>query len=89
MAGGRVEPNWSADVAGEVGRGQGIRGGRARGGIAIGIAHRPNVLVAVNQVLMLANGRQQALGPKEEVLRSVLRPHPVAAAPAAHQGVPA
>jgi ATP-binding cassette subfamily C protein len=83
------EPNSNLDVDGEHALTQAIQGVRARGGIAIVIAHRPNVLVAVNQVLMLANGRQQALGPKEEVLRSVLRPHPVAAAPAAHQGVPA
>jgi ATP-binding cassette, subfamily C, type I secretion system permease/ATPase len=85
------EPNANLDIEGEHALTHAIRGVRTRGGIAIVIAHRPNVLAAVNQVLLLANGRQQALGPKEEVLRSFLRPHPIPApgAAATYQGVPA
>ena len=32
------------------------------------IAHRPNVLAAVDKVLVLENGRAVAFGPKQEVL---------------------
>jgi hypothetical protein len=46
---------------------------RRRGGIVIVIAHRPSALAAVDQVLVLANGQKVKMGPKEEVLRAVLR----------------
>jgi ABC-type protease/lipase transport system fused ATPase/permease subunit len=47
---------------------------RKRGGILIVIAHRPSALTAVDLVLAMANGQAQAFGPKEEMLRKVLRP---------------
>jgi ATP-binding cassette subfamily C protein len=47
---------------------------RSRGGIAVVIAHRPSALAAVERVLVLNRGRQQAFGPKDDVLRAVLRP---------------
>ncbi len=56
---------------------------RARGGIAIVIAHRPSVLAAVDQLLVMRGGKQQAFGPKDAVLRETLK----AASPPA--GVPA
>jgi ATP-binding cassette, subfamily C, bacterial PrsD len=37
------------------------------------IAHRANALSAVDQILVLNQGRQQAFGPKDEVLRSTSR----------------
>jgi len=33
------------------------------------IAHRPNALAAVDQALVLAQGRVAAFGPRDEVLR--------------------
>ena len=51
-----------------------ILGVRSRGGIVVVIAHRANALGAVDQVLVLNQGRQQAFGRKDEVLRPVLRP---------------
>jgi len=38
------------------------------------IAHRPSAIDGVDQVLVMANGKVQSIGPKEEVLRKVLRP---------------
>jgi hypothetical protein len=59
---------------------QAILGVRARGGIAIVIAHRPSALAGVDLVLMMAEGKAQAFGPKDEVLNKVLRrPQPPAA----------
>ena len=73
------EPSSNLDADGEAALTQAILGIRARGGIAIVIAHRPSALAAVDQVLMIAQGRQQVIGPKDEVLRRVLQP---SAAPA-------
>ena len=43
------------------------------------IAHRPSALAAVDLVLMMADGRAQAFGPKDEVLSKVLRRGPAPA----------
>ena len=50
-----------------------ILGIRSRGGIVIMVAHRPSALAALDKILVLGNGRQQAFGPKDEVLRAVTR----------------
>ncbi|SNB75518.1 MULTISPECIES: type I secretion system permease/ATPase [unclassified Agrobacterium] len=68
------EPNSNLDSEGEDALTAAILGIRERGGVAVIIAHRPSALLAVDKVLMIANGRQQAFGPKEEVLAKVLRP---------------
>ncbi len=57
-----------------------ILGVRARGGIAVVIAHRPSAIAGVDQVLMLRDGRMQALGPKDDILAKVLQ-RPTAARP--------
>jgi ATP-binding cassette, subfamily C, type I secretion system permease/ATPase len=77
------EPNSNLDTEGELALVHAILGVRERGGIAVVMAHRPAVLSAVDKVLVLTNGRQQAFGPREDILRSILRPGPVASAPAA------
>ena len=71
------EPNSNLDAEGEQALAQAILGARARGAIVIVIAHRPSVLGAVDFVLMMGGGRVQAFGPKDEVLRKILRPSPV------------
>ncbi|OQW53619.1 MAG: type I secretion protein [Proteobacteria bacterium SG_bin9] len=67
------EPNSNLDVEGDEALTQAILGVRARGGVVIVVAHRPSALAGVDQVLALAGGRQQAFGPKDEVLAKVLR----------------
>ena len=72
------EPNSNLDAEGEQALAQAILSVRARGGIVIVIAHRPSALASVDQVLMMADGQGQAFGPRDEVLRKVLRPAPAA-----------
>jgi PrtD family type I secretion system ABC transporter len=68
------EPNSNLDAEGEHALSQAIQGVRARGGIVVVVAHRPSALASVDLVLMMAEGRIQAFGPKDEVLAKVLRP---------------
>lgn len=77
------EPNSNLDAEGEQALAQAILGIRARGGIAVVVAHRPSALAGVDLVLVMSDGRVQAFGPRDEVLAKVLRPAPPAAAPAA------
>jgi ATP-binding cassette subfamily C protein len=72
------EPNANLDAEGEQALTQAILGVRARGGICVVIAHRPSALAAVDLVLMLADGRMQVFGPKDQVFKRVLRPTVVA-----------
>ena len=68
------EPNSSLDVDGEQALTQAILNVRERGGVAVVMAHRPNALATVDLVLAMANGEGKAFGPRDEVLRKVLRP---------------
>nr|WP_311274761.1 type I secretion system permease/ATPase [Methylobacterium sp. WCS2018Hpa-22] len=74
------EPNSNLDGEGENALTQAIVGVRQRGGICIVVAHRPSALAAVDMILMMADGRAQAFGPKDEVLKRVLRSTPAPAA---------
>jgi PrtD family type I secretion system ABC transporter len=82
------EPNSNLDAEGEEALTKAILAARATGSVVVVIAHRPSALAAVDQVLMLAQGKVQALGPKDEVLRKVLRPAQ-GGAPAPAAGPPA
>jgi ATP-binding cassette subfamily C protein len=65
------EPNSNLDSEGQVALGQAILGVRERGGIAVVIAHHPGVLAAVDQLLVMGNGRVKAFGPKDDVLAAL------------------
>lgn len=65
------EPNSNLDQEGDVALTKAILDVRARAGIVIVVAHRPSALAAVDHVLVLAQGRVQAFGPKESVLANV------------------
>jgi ATP-binding cassette subfamily C protein len=73
------EPNSNLDAEGEAALAQAVRGVKERGGIVVLIAHRPSALAAVDLVMALHQGRQHAFGPRDEVLRKVLRPDGTAA----------
>ena len=74
------EPNSNLDNDGEMALLRSIQIAKARGAIVILIAHRPSMLGVCDKVLFLANGAQQAFGPRDEVLNKVLaRPAPAAA----------
>jgi ATP-binding cassette, subfamily C, type I secretion system permease/ATPase len=68
------EPTSNLDSSGEEALTEAILSVRRRGGIVVVIAHRPKALEAVDHVLVVGEGRVQSFGPKEEVLRKVLRP---------------
>lgn len=63
------EPNASLDAEGEAALTHAILAARQAGAIVVVIAHRPNALAAVDQVLVVAEGRAVAFGPRDEVLR--------------------
>jgi ATP-binding cassette subfamily C protein len=68
------EPTSSLDSDGEEALTEAILNVRRRGGVAVVVAHRPKALEGVNHVLVVGEGKVQSFGPKEEVLRKVLRP---------------
>jgi PrtD family type I secretion system ABC transporter len=74
------EPNSNLDSEGDEALARAILGVRSRGGIVIVIAHRPSAIAGVDQVLMLRDGRVQAIGPKDDILSKVLQ-RPAAARP--------
>ena len=74
------EPNSNLDFEGDEALTRAILATRARGGIAIVIAHRPSALTGADLVMTMAHGRVQMFGPKDEVLGKLRRP--VASPPA-------
>jgi len=67
------EPNSNLDSEGDEALTRAVRGARERGAIVVVVAHRPIGIEAVDQVLVLKDGRMQAFGPKETVLGQVLQ----------------
>jgi ATP-binding cassette subfamily C protein len=68
------EPTASVDSEGEDALTEAISGVRRRNGIVVVVAHRPKALEAVDHVLVMGDGEMQSFGPKEDVLKKVLRP---------------
>jgi PrtD family type I secretion system ABC transporter len=67
------EPNSNLDTEGDEALTRAIRGARERGAIVVVVAHRPVGIEAVDQLLVLKDGRVQAFGPKETVLGQVIQ----------------
>lgn len=67
------EPNSNLDTEGDEALTRAVRGARERGAIVVVVAHRPIGIEAVDLLLVLKDGRQQAFGPKETVLGQVLQ----------------
>ena len=70
------EPNSNLDAEGDEALTRAILGIRARGGIAVVVAHRPSAVAGVDYILVMAKGRQQQFGPKEEILNRAVQPSP-------------
>ncbi|MGA0596795.1 type I secretion system permease/ATPase [Enterovirga sp. CN4-39] len=68
------EPNSNLDAEGERALTAAIQAVRARGGIAVVIAHRPSALAAVDTILVLNEGQAQAFGPRAEILPRLIGP---------------
>jgi ATP-binding cassette subfamily C protein len=75
------EPNSNLDTEGDEALTRAIRSARERGAVVVVVAHRPIGIEAVDQILVLKDGRMQAFGPKEQVLAQVLQPRVAAPAP--------
>ena len=86
------EPNSNLDQTGEEALECAIGSVRARDGIAIVIAHRPSALARVSHILFMREGRQEAFGPRDEVLAKIMaKPIPIhtpAGASGASPGAP-
>jgi ABC-type protease/lipase transport system fused ATPase/permease subunit len=67
------EPNSNLDTEGDEALTRAVRGARERGAVVVVVAHRPVGIEAVDQLLVLKDGRMQAFGPKEQVLGQVLQ----------------
>jgi ATP-binding cassette, subfamily C, bacterial PrsD len=70
------EPNSNLDAEGDEALTKAILGVRARGAVAVVIAHRPSAIAGVDYILVMAKGRQQQFGPKEEILNRVIQAPP-------------
>ena len=70
------EPNSNLDADGEAALMKAIKGVRDRGGIVIVVAHRPNILLAVDHVLAMGKGRVLSFGPKDQVLKELTAKKP-------------
>jgi ATP-binding cassette subfamily C protein len=68
------EPNSNLDAEGEAALEQAIADVRKRKGIALIIAHRPSALAQTTHVLFMREGRVEAFGERDEVLRRLTRP---------------
>src|SRR6516225_4794494 len=75
------EPNSNLDTEGDEALTRSIRAARERGAIVVVVAHRPVGIEAVDQLLVLKDGRMQAFGAKETVLGQVLQPRVAAPSP--------
>ncbi|MGL4397701.1 MAG: type I secretion system permease/ATPase [Hyphomicrobium sp.] len=73
------EPNSNLDADGDAALLKAIERIKARGGVAIIVAHRPAVLHAVDLVAVFGNGQMTAFGPRDEVIRKATKPVAVAA----------
>jgi ABC-type protease/lipase transport system fused ATPase/permease subunit len=72
------EPNSNLDAEGDEALTKAILGVRARGGVAVVVAHRPSAIAGVDYILVMAKGRQRQFGPKEEILTRVAQPQTAA-----------
>lgn len=68
------EPNSNLDATGDAALAVAIKSVRERSGVVIVIAHRPSALGSVDLLMAMAHGAVTAFGPKDEVLRQVLKP---------------
>jgi ATP-binding cassette subfamily C protein len=68
------EPNSNLDSEGDEALLRAVRLVRERGGIVIMVTHRPTAIAALDMVAVMADGHMKAIGPRDEVLRTVLKP---------------
>ncbi len=65
------EPNANLDAQGDAALTAAIADLRKRGKTVVIMAHRPSAIAAVDQLLMLKEGKQIAFGPKDAVIKEI------------------
>ena len=69
------EPNSNLDNDGSMALNASIRAAKARGHSVLIMAHRPAAIQECDMLLMLEEGQRRAFGPRDEVLRGMVRNH--------------
>lgn len=69
------EPNAHLDAEGSAALNDAIRALKARGAVVLVMAHRPAAITECEDLLVLENGAQVAFGPRDRVLREMVRNH--------------
>ncbi|MFM7850073.1 MAG: type I secretion system permease/ATPase [Rubrivivax sp.] len=82
------EPNSSLDEAGDAALNRALQGLKARGATVVVMTHRTSVLGAMDKVLLLVDGAQQAFGPRDEVLAALQKAQAQAQAQAQARAAP-
>lgn len=82
------EPNSHLDSEGDEALTRAILGVRERKGIVVVIAHRPSAIAGVDQIMVMNQGKAQAMGPKDEILAKALQRPPQGAPPQPLKVVP-
>ncbi|MBJ3777390.1 type I secretion system permease/ATPase [Acuticoccus mangrovi] len=67
------EPSSNLDSEGEAALTAAVDAVKARGGIAVIVAHRPSTVRSVDKLLMMGDGRMLDYGPRDEILAKVTR----------------
>jgi PrtD family type I secretion system ABC transporter len=62
------EPNSNLDGEGEQALTEAIKAVKARGGVAIMVAHRPSALASVDFLAVIQQGKMVAFGPRDDIL---------------------
>ncbi|MCW2308215.1 type I secretion system permease/ATPase [Rhodobium gokarnense] len=70
------EPNSNLDGDGEAALTHAIRTVKERGGIVVIVAHRAGAVVAVDRLLVVEEGQQSAIGPRDEILAKIMKQRP-------------
>lgn len=73
------EPNAHLDAAGESDLRAAVAALKARGVAVMVIAHHPSILAVTDRIMVLSQGRIEALAPRDQVLQRYARPTAVAA----------
>lgn len=81
------EPNSNLDNEGSEAVNRAIRTMKGEGTSVIIMAHRPSAIRECDMLLMLENGARAAFGPKDEVLRSMVKNHDQISRSAGNGGV--
>jgi ABC-type protease/lipase transport system fused ATPase/permease subunit len=80
------EPNASLDAAGETALLRALFMAKSWGATVVIVAHQPQILAPIDQLLLLRHGRVEMFGPRDQVLERLRPPRPLEA-PAAPRPV--